>query len=388
MSDDSTPPQGQAIQRIILALGLSRYGEAKLGVAATLARALGAELLLLHVVTASPRPEGEVSLEESQANAYLDAVAAGLRATGVEAQSLVRYGPIADTVVAEAEAHAADLVVLGRSVHHGLINLFSSTVADEVAARLTCPTVLVPADPQEALPVPGVRSFDADAALAGPVAPRVLGSRVVSLERIVGSVGRARELDESFRPRNPSFAERQRYDRVYEAMHDGISLPPPALYKLGYGYYVLDGNHRVAAAKRLGFAELEAEVTEYVPLEDPQTLRVFNERRAFERITGITRIGAALPGHYSRLEGMVREYAQAEGLVDLREAGRLWQAKVYRPLARRIRVMRLGHCFPGERTADIFVRVAALRAEEEERTGQELPWDAALTQLCRLSGGV
>jgi len=41
-------------------------------------------------------------------------------------------------------------------------------------------------------------------------------------------------------------------------MEAGKPLPPVVLYKLGYGYYVLDGNHRVAAAKQLGQLEIEA----------------------------------------------------------------------------------------------------------------------------------
>ena len=355
-TDTTENPLGFSdVKRILVALGLSRYGEAKVGVAATLARALGAQLLLLHVLPTAPPPEGEVSVAESQAMAYLRPIAAGLRARGVEAHSLVRYGPVADTVVAEAVAHGADLVVLGRSVRHGLASPLAGALTDGISAHLECPVVLVPPDMREVEPTPGVRSFVEDAARAGPLAPWELGLRTVALDRIVGSVGRCRELDESFRVRHASFGEQQRFERVYHAMRDGMSLPPVVLYKLGYGYYVLDGNHRVAAAKRLGIVELEAEVTEYLPLQDPRILRVFNERRAFERATGITRIGAARPGHYPRLEGMVREYAAAEDIVDLREAGRLWQARVYRPLARRIRARQLGHCFPDERTADIFV---------------------------------
>lgn len=383
MSELESPP----IKRILVALGLSRYGEGKVGLAATLARALGADVLLLHVLDVPPPPEGEVSPAESHSLAYLNAIATGLRALGLRAHVLLRYGPIVDTIVAEAKAHEADMVVLGLGPRHGLANLIGSSIARGVATHLEVPVVVAPPDPREAELAPGVRSFDEDAGLAGPLAPRYLGLRTVRLNRIVGSVGRARELDESFRPRRPSFAETQRYERVLHAMRAGESLPPVVLYKLGYGYYVLDGNHRIAAAKRLGIVELEAEVTEHVPIQDAQQLRVFDERQAFERATGLTRVGAALPGHYPRLEALVREYAQAEGLADLREAGRLWHANVYRPVAARLRARRLGHCFPDERTADLFVRLADLREAEQARTREAIGWDEALARLCALAEG-
>src|SRR5439155_4110468 len=90
--------------------------------------------------------------------------------------------------------------------------------------------------------------------------------------------------------------DEQRYARVLKGMRDGAALPPVELYKLGFGYYVLDGNHRVAAARELGQMEIDAEVSEFVPLGDLEAQRSFAERRAFERTTGLTRVEAEQPG--------------------------------------------------------------------------------------------
>ena len=40
-----------------------------------------------------------------------------------------------------------------------------------------------------------------------------------------------------------------------------VRLPPVALYRLGFGYYVLDGRHRVSVALALGHKDIDAWVT-------------------------------------------------------------------------------------------------------------------------------
>lgn len=112
-----------------------------------------------------------------------------------------------------------------------------------------------------------VRSFGADAAAYGPLASRALGTRAVPVKQIVGSVGRAHELRGdflSFRQGNTDF----RYLRVREIMRNDGCLPPVDLYLLEGKYYVLDGNHRVAAARSIGQAYLDATVTEFQPARE------------------------------------------------------------------------------------------------------------------------
>jgi hypothetical protein len=168
-------------------------------------------------------------------------------------------------------------------------------------------------------------------------------------------------------------------------MESGVSLPPVVLYKVGYGYYVLDGNHRVAAAKQLGQLEIDALVTEFLPVSDAVAQRVFSERRAFEQATGLTRIGASLPGQYPQLENMVREFAEDHGIADLRDAARRWEAEVYRPAARVIHTTRMTRQFAGERTADVFVRVGTYRAAHPGSSGELLDWEKAIARCNELA---
>lgn len=369
------------IRRILVPLDLNRLSEAKIPYAEAQARAFGAEIILLHVLPADAVAGDTVSPEEAQARTHLDAITAYLHSQGISARPVVRYGHAAETILSEISAEQIDLVVLGTNIRHGLSRLFVGSVAEEIIAKAPCPILLVRPSLESAEQPHPLRSFADDAARAGPVAPRSLGLRTVEVSRIIGSVGRAHELDRAFRPLTRRRDDEHRYQRILKLMEEGASLPPVVLYKLGYGYYVLDGNHRVAAAKQLGQLEIDALVTEFVPLGDLQAQRVFAERRAFERATGLTRIGAVVPGQYARLEELIRSYAEEHGLDDLREAAQRWEAEVYRPVAREIRALRLTQRFPGERTADVFVRVAALRDEAARANGRAPDWKDAVAAL-------
>jgi hypothetical protein len=123
-------------------------------------------------------------------------------------------------------------------------------------------------------PPPGVKSFAHELRLAGGLARRAdAGLQVVPTDRVVGSVDRWRELRADFTRRAwPRLTDR--HLAIAGAMRAGATLPPLVLYALvtppaGPGrpghceYYVVDGHHRVAMARRLGQAYLDAYVVEY-----------------------------------------------------------------------------------------------------------------------------
>jgi hypothetical protein len=90
-----------------------------------------------------------------------------------------------------------------------------------------------------------------------------LGTKVVEVEKIVGTVGRRRDFDRTFLPTRAS-AE-GRWKRIDRAFHRAEDLPPVNLYKIGDSYFVLDGNHRVSVARYHGIQTIEAMVTEFFP---------------------------------------------------------------------------------------------------------------------------
>jgi hypothetical protein len=86
------------------------------------------------------------------------------------------------------------------------------------------------------------------------------GMKTVEVEKIVGSVGRWRDFDESFLPVKVNMS--QRWGHVDRAYHQGVELPAVSLYKIGEAYFVRDGNHRVSVARYHGAAAVDAEVVE------------------------------------------------------------------------------------------------------------------------------
>jgi hypothetical protein len=110
-----------------------------------------------------------------------------------------------------------------------------------------------------------VRSFKAAAERVGPTTSAPLGLRPVPVARVVGSVGRWRELATDFRPLRWRWdkVDDERYRGIAAALRRGLTLPPIVAYLLDGDYYVLDGHHRVAAARAQGQLFIDAEVTEY-----------------------------------------------------------------------------------------------------------------------------
>src|ERR687884_7635 len=75
---------GAGPKRILVPLDLLPAGEVKLPVAEEQARAFGAQLILLHVLPErTAGADGSVTLEESRARAYLDAIALHMRSSGI-----------------------------------------------------------------------------------------------------------------------------------------------------------------------------------------------------------------------------------------------------------------------------------------------------------------
>lgn len=120
-----------------------------------------------------------------------------------------------------------------------------------------------------------VKGFEEELTAAGGLAGRFdAGIRIVPAEKIVGSVGRSHNLRSDFFYRTGQ-AMTDRFHRVGRAMQKGVVLPPLELYKLKgrrqrgerseavSEYYVVDGHHRVAMARKLGQDFLDAHVVEY-----------------------------------------------------------------------------------------------------------------------------
>ena len=89
---------------------------------------------------------------------------------------------------------------------------------------------------------------------------RELGLQDVPLDKIVGSTGRMHDFDLNFLPRRRE--NDGRWVNVARARYRGSDLSPVVLYKVGDGYLVEDGNHRISVARTRGEETIRAIVIE------------------------------------------------------------------------------------------------------------------------------
>jgi hypothetical protein len=198
---------------------------------------------------------------------------------------------------------------------------------------------------------------------------RALGLQIVPLANIIGSEGRHRDFDRRFLPRSDRSAER--WSSIQLAMVEGIGLPAVDLYKISDAYFVRDGHHRISVARRLGFGEIDADVTELlvdVPLSPELSVRTLlfaQEYSDFLEWTNLhvlrrdERIECSELGGYLDLVRHINLHrsalAQAQGRVISRdEAVASWYDTVYMPLVRVLCEQNVLQRLPGRTEADLY----------------------------------
>jgi hypothetical protein len=99
---------------------------------------------------------------------------------------------------------------------------------------------------------------------AGSAPRRRVGLQSVDLDRIVGTVRHPSQNTGDFLPlphlRGQNWLGR--WQRISRAMERLERLPPIDLVQVGDDYYVTDGHNRIAAARRAGGLEIDADVTQ------------------------------------------------------------------------------------------------------------------------------
>jgi len=86
--------------------------------------------------------------------------------------------------------------------------------------------------------------------------------QAVDIDRIVGTSGRADRFDANFHPMQPR--GKGRWASVAAGMMDDIMrMPPIEVVEVDGDFYVLDGHHRVSAARALRKAFIDANITHW-----------------------------------------------------------------------------------------------------------------------------
>ena len=216
-----------------------------------------------------------------------------------------------------------------------------------------------------------------------------MGTQMVRLDQIVGSVGRYRDFNREFLPR--SGADKGRWTQIDAMMNSLEGLPPVELFKIGDVYFVRDGNHRVSVAQANGLSHIEAYVTEYktsIPVsvsdfERDQWL-IKAEHADFENQTKLNElrpdavIELTEPGRYEILlrHIEVHRYLRNEELqrnneesLGWYEAVASWYDNVYMPMIEAIRHYDVLDQFPERTETDVYLWIAHHREQISQRYG-------------------
>lgn len=227
-------------------------------------------------------------------------------------------------------------------------------------------------------------SFDEVVDALGRKAENYVGTKVIPLDAIVGSVDKVRDFDRRFRP--TSAVSRHRWEKLARASRTGEVIPPIDVYQIGDYYFVRDGHHRVSVARSLGIKLIEARITAIetflapVGIDARRDLELkFWRRLMLQRVpfTGEARAAVAVdnPAEYGEIAEAVEAWAtrtmHAEGVyMDPETMASRWYAEEFKPVVEMIE--EAGVRGEGERPAEAYVRVAC----ERYRLIREHEWNA------------
>jgi nucleotide-binding universal stress UspA family protein len=151
-SDSATPV---VFSRVLIAVDASEHAMAAVTAGGKLAVALGAAVMLMHVIDVRRETSGRAvasahiaAAARHTAERLLDEAASLLPAEVQAERRIVEESPAADAIIAAAEAWHADLVVLGTHARGRLARFLLGSTADAVVRKAHCPVLTIAQVPQ------------------------------------------------------------------------------------------------------------------------------------------------------------------------------------------------------------------------------------------------
>lgn len=144
------------MKKIIAAIDFSDVTNKVIVKAVELKKAFDAELFIIH----SEPPENFVPTEdipydymteiiqktEETDRRYLMEIKDNLAKDNIEVHSMLIDGPVAESVLTEAEEFNADLIVIGTHEHGRLYHALFGSIRESILHKSPCPVLVVPLD--------------------------------------------------------------------------------------------------------------------------------------------------------------------------------------------------------------------------------------------------
>lgn len=144
-------------RKVLCPVDMTQEGKGATDEAANLARALGAELLLVHVMNEPALALGEPMLSPGEVTAFslpqlteeyraemarrLERVGDELRATGLPVSTMLLRGAPHEAIVGAAESEHVGLIVMGTHGRRGLSHMLLGSVAERVVRTAKVPVM-------------------------------------------------------------------------------------------------------------------------------------------------------------------------------------------------------------------------------------------------------
>ena len=157
---------GKHVKRLLVAVDGSVGATLALGVACELARRLGADLVLLQVVTTFPawayergagvalgpymNPEWDAEAAAG-AQRHVDGLASQIEGDGLRVEAKVAVGSVPQKIVETASEVGADMIVMGAHAHPAAVRAVLESVANAVVAAAPVPVLIVRQEAETAL---------------------------------------------------------------------------------------------------------------------------------------------------------------------------------------------------------------------------------------------
>ena len=210
-----------------------------------------------------------------------------------------------------------------------------------------------------------------------PFSRHYVGIRPIPLKQVVGTDGKVGAFTRRFEPRHAFSRDRLR--SLESAFPDG-GFPPIIAVKLGETYFVIDGHHRVALARRHGGETIDADITEFVsrvPLPAGADMvevvlreleRVFIEESGLAAARPGVRVTASRPAVYLELLENLQVHGyhlmlERERILGTSEIAADWYDRIYAPVIAAIDRDRLGKEYRDAPDADLFLLLHRRRRE-------------------------
>lgn len=197
------------------------------------------------------------------------------------------------------------------------------------------------------------------------------GIQEIPMTRIVGTVGRERDFNRAFFPREESL--RQRWKEVKELAEGPVGFSPIELYKVNDVFFVVDGHHRVSVARSLNAPTIEAHVKEFmspIPLTPDTSSEEVILKSAladFLETTGLVQEYSAeyevtIPNGYQRLLDHISVHRYYRGIetkhdVSWQDALNSWRDTVYHPMVEAIQKSGILEQFSDKTETDLYLFV-------------------------------